>query len=177
MFTIFNIFRAAGFRTTKQLSIIYLIQQQKHTTISSLTSHQQSSAEVKLSLKEDVPSNAESSEKAQSTPHTTIDVDGDHQKQIDKGPKQSGVNGTQNGAGLGSANQQVTAGETMTKSKLLLMILMASAAAIIVALLWYSFGWTSGLPALVVAILATMLVAFGWRWFYIAAITSKRDIT
>lgn len=46
-----------------------------------------------------------------------------------------------------------------------------------VTLLWYYLGWMLGLPALVLAIVAILLTTVGWRWFYIAAVTSKRDIT
>ncbi|KAL5288342.1 SLC27A4.2 family protein [Megaselia abdita] len=34
-----------------------------------------------------------------------------------------------------------------------------------------------GLPALILAIVAILITTVGWRWFYIAAVTSKRDIT
>lgn len=46
-----------------------------------------------------------------------------------------------------------------------------------VTLLWYYLGWMLGLPALILAIIAILLTTVGWRWFYIAAVTSKRDIT
>lgn len=46
-----------------------------------------------------------------------------------------------------------------------------------VTLFWYYFGWMLGLPALILAIIAILLTTVGWRWFYIAAVTSKRDIT
>ncbi|XP_029408360.2 long-chain fatty acid transport protein 4 isoform X3 [Bactrocera dorsalis] len=137
----------------------------------------QTSVGVKLPLEKDEQRNTESSEKESRTPHTTIDVDGDDQKQVHKDPKQSSSNGNQNGTGPGSTNQQVTTDETTTKSKLLLVVLTASIAVVVVALLWSFFGWTSGLPALVVAIIVMLLVTLGWRWFYIAAVTTKRDIT
>ncbi|XP_014090355.3 long-chain fatty acid transport protein 4 isoform X2 [Bactrocera oleae] len=136
-----------------------------------------SSVEVKLPLKEDVQCNTESSGKESGTTHTTIDMDEDQQKHSNIDPKQSSVNGTQNGMGPGSTNQQVAAGETISKSKLLFVVLTASIAAVVVALLWYSFGWKSGLPALFVAIIVMLLISLGWRWFYIASVTSKRDIT
>lgn len=47
----------------------------------------------------------------------------------------------------------------------------------IVTLLWYYLGWMLGLPALLLAFIAILLTTVGWRWFYIAAVTSKRDIT
>lgn len=46
-----------------------------------------------------------------------------------------------------------------------------------VVLLWYYMGWEYGLPALLVGFVAVVLSTVGWRWFYIAAVTSKRDIT
>ncbi|XP_061402933.1 long-chain fatty acid transport protein 4 [Musca vetustissima] len=38
-------------------------------------------------------------------------------------------------------------------------------------------GWTFGLPALLVALLVILLTKPGWRWFYIAGATAKRDLT
>uniref|UniRef100_A0A1A9WHX4 long-chain-fatty-acid--CoA ligase n=1 Tax=Glossina brevipalpis TaxID=37001 RepID=A0A1A9WHX4_9MUSC len=38
-------------------------------------------------------------------------------------------------------------------------------------------NWTFGLPALILALLAVFLTKPGWRWFYIAGATSKRDLT
>ncbi|XP_073846334.1 fatty acid transport protein 2 isoform X2 [Musca autumnalis] len=38
-------------------------------------------------------------------------------------------------------------------------------------------GWTFGLPALLVALLVILLTKPGWRWFYIAGATAKRDFT
>ncbi|XP_054742753.1 long-chain fatty acid transport protein 4-like [Anastrepha obliqua] len=35
----------------------------------------------------------------------------------------------------------------------------------------------SGLPAMFAVLFAILLVTLGWRWFYIAAVTSKRDMT
>ncbi|XP_055908772.1 long-chain fatty acid transport protein 4 isoform X2 [Eupeodes corollae] len=46
-----------------------------------------------------------------------------------------------------------------------------------VVLLWYYMGWEYGLPALLVAFVAVVLSTVGWRWFYIAAVTSRRDLT
>lgn len=49
--------------------------------------------------------------------------------------------------------------------------------AAIVTLIWYYMGWTFGLPALLVALLVLLLTKPGWRWFYIAGATAKRDLT
>lgn len=45
-----------------------------------------------------------------------------------------------------------------------------------VTLLWYYMGWLFGLPALLVALVAIVVTKVGWRWFYIAGATVKRDI-
>ncbi|XP_030375176.1 long-chain fatty acid transport protein 4 isoform X1 [Scaptodrosophila lebanonensis] len=45
------------------------------------------------------------------------------------------------------------------------------------ALLWYYHGIWFGLAALYVSLSALLLVRPGWRWFYIAAVTSRRDTT
>uniref|UniRef100_A0A0A1XF88 long-chain-fatty-acid--CoA ligase n=1 Tax=Zeugodacus cucurbitae TaxID=28588 RepID=A0A0A1XF88_ZEUCU len=131
----------------------------------------------KLSLKKDVQSNNEKSEKQQSTTHTTIEVDGANRNLSSNGHQQSSLNGTQNGTGSSSTNQQIRTDGSMTKSKLLLLALTASIAVVLVALLWSFFGWTCGLPALIVGLFAILVVAVGWRWFYIAAVTAKRDAT
>ncbi|XP_037825992.1 long-chain fatty acid transport protein 4-like [Lucilia sericata] len=49
--------------------------------------------------------------------------------------------------------------------------------AAIVTLIWYYMGWTFGLPALLIALLVILLTKPGWRWFYIAGATAKRDLT
>lgn len=46
-----------------------------------------------------------------------------------------------------------------------------------VAVLWYYMGWSYGLPALIVAVLGIVVSRVGWRWFYIAAVTTPRDVT
>lgn len=46
-----------------------------------------------------------------------------------------------------------------------------------VILLWYFMGWIYGLPALFIALVAILLTKPGWRWFYIAGATAKRDFT
>lgn len=48
---------------------------------------------------------------------------------------------------------------------------------VIVTLIWYYMSWTVGLPALLVALFVVLLTKPGWRWFYIAAVTARRDIT
>uniref|UniRef100_A0A1B0GBY8 long-chain-fatty-acid--CoA ligase n=1 Tax=Glossina morsitans morsitans TaxID=37546 RepID=A0A1B0GBY8_GLOMM len=49
--------------------------------------------------------------------------------------------------------------------------------AVVISLTWYYMNWTFGLPALALALLAVFLTKPGWRWFYIAVATSKRDLT
>lgn len=49
--------------------------------------------------------------------------------------------------------------------------------AAIVTLIWYYMGWTFGIPALLIALLVILLTKPGWRWFYIAGATTKRDLT
>ncbi|XP_075169507.1 fatty acid transport protein 2 isoform X1 [Haematobia irritans] len=46
-----------------------------------------------------------------------------------------------------------------------------------IVLIWYYMGWTFGLPALFIAFLVILLTKPGWRWFYIAGATAKRDFT
>lgn len=46
-----------------------------------------------------------------------------------------------------------------------------------VTLIWYYMGWIYGLPAFFIALLVILLTKPGWRWFYIAGATSKRDFT
>ena len=49
--------------------------------------------------------------------------------------------------------------------------------AVAVTLIWYYMGWIYGLPAFFVALLVVLLTKPGWRWFYIAGATAKRDLT
>uniref|UniRef100_A0A1A9VPN6 Uncharacterized protein n=1 Tax=Glossina austeni TaxID=7395 RepID=A0A1A9VPN6_GLOAU len=49
--------------------------------------------------------------------------------------------------------------------------------AVVISLTWYYMNWIFGLPALALALLAVFLTKPGWRWFYIAGATSKRDLT
>ncbi|KAI9576400.1 hypothetical protein GQX74_009454 [Glossina fuscipes] len=49
--------------------------------------------------------------------------------------------------------------------------------AVVISLIWYYMNWIFGLPALALALLAVFLTKPGWRWFYIAGATSKRDLT
>ena len=44
-------------------------------------------------------------------------------------------------------------------------------------IIYYQFGWMYGVPAVILAIIAILLTKVGWRWFYIAAKTTPRDVT
>ncbi|XP_039951920.1 long-chain fatty acid transport protein 4-like [Bactrocera tryoni] len=59
----------------------------------------------------------------------------------------------------------------------ILIVLTVGSTATVDTLLWQSFGWMYGLPAMFAALLVIMLVTLGWRWFYIAAVTYRRDFT
>jgi len=43
-------------------------------------------------------------------------------------------------------------------------------------LFWYFMGWEFGLPTFFIALFVVLLIT-KWHWFYIAAATSKRDLT
>lgn len=66
---------------------------------------------------------------------------------------------------------------TTVCSSFVLAVIGAGLLLIIAALLWYYMSWTIGLPALLLALIVILLTKPGWRWFYIAIATSKRDLT
>ncbi|XP_004530848.1 long-chain fatty acid transport protein 1 isoform X2 [Ceratitis capitata] len=112
--------------------------------------------------------------------HIAINVDGDKQNHTEKTQRQSQnvENGKQHSMNPNSTSElTVATSATSNKSKLLLVGLTVSTTSVIVAILWYFCSWKYGLPALIAAIFATTLVAVGWRWFYIALVTTQRDVT
>ena len=47
---------------------------------------------------------------------------------------------------------------------------------VIITLLWLYMGWMYGVPAIFVAIIAILVASRGWHWFYIAFVTTPRDV-
>ncbi|XP_017482804.1 PREDICTED: LOW QUALITY PROTEIN: long-chain fatty acid transport protein 4-like [Rhagoletis zephyria] len=123
------------------------------------------------------PSSPKRTEKSTDGAHTTIDVDRDQPSQIgDDHASARCSNGIKKDGCMNSTAQQQTAVRTQAKSQHeIILVLTISIAATFVALLWYFFGWMCGVPAVFAAIFAVMLVMLGWRWFYIATVTTKRD--
>lgn len=46
----------------------------------------------------------------------------------------------------------------------------------VVTLVWYYMGWMYGVQVLLVTVAAIIISKVGWRWFYIAAVTTPRDV-
>ncbi|XP_054733869.1 long-chain fatty acid transport protein 4-like [Anastrepha obliqua] len=121
--------------------------------------------------------NSKSSEKEQYAVHTTINIDEDQKNHINENHQQRCSNGMKPNHSTILTKQQHTTCKAHSKTKQrILVTLTISITVTVVVLLWYFFGWLSGVPAMFAAIFVMMLVIVGWRWFYIAAMTSKRDI-
>nr|XP_014089574.1 long-chain fatty acid transport protein 4-like [Bactrocera oleae] len=73
--------------------------------------------------------------------------------------------------------QGAACGALARNKRRILIVLTVGTTATVDTLLWQSFGWMCGLPAMFAALFVIMLVTLGWRWFYIAAVTCRRDFT
>ncbi|XP_067644583.1 long-chain fatty acid transport protein 1-like isoform X2 [Eurosta solidaginis] len=111
--------------------------------------------------------------------HISIDVENNQHLRITNGGEQEQCNVDPKEEKFSTSTTQLhTTSKKSCKCKnSIFLILTICITATIGAFAWYYFGWMIGLPALGAAILAVLLVALGWRWFYIAAVTSKRDTT
>lgn len=86
----------------------------------------------------------------------------------------NGVHGGESQCGPVSAKKPGRAAVCFRYVAVTVIIAFLAAA---VAVLWYYMGWSYGLPALIVAVLGIVVSRVGWRWFYIAAVTTPRDVT
>lgn len=65
---------------------------------------------------------------------------------------------------------------SVRRRRAVVSVVCAIVCAVAVTLLWYYMGWTYGVPAIVVALIAIIIASGAWHWIYIAIVTTPRDI-
>lgn len=109
--------------------------------------------------------------------HTTIDIEGDEQIRQMNGGNQLYSGHKRHAFTYHGQQQGAACGALARNKRRILIVLTVGTTATVDTLLWQSFGWMCGLPAMFAALFVIMLVTLGWRWFYIAAVTCRRDFT
>lgn len=90
--------------------------------------------------------------------------------------KSAGLTTTTTAAGNDPSTGQQQTAHSVGRRRTVVSVVFAIVCAVAVTLLWYYMGWTYGVQAIVVALIAIIIASGAWHWIYIAIVTTPRDV-